>query len=64
MYHTPAHGHGQTETGSTASDVGRGDRSADGREPPLLSAAEFLREHGFDDFTACASFYAETMGPT
>src|SRR4029453_1312467 len=37
---TLAHGHGHTETGSTASDVGRGDRSADGREPPFLSAAE------------------------
>jgi len=25
---------------------------------------QFLREHGFDDFTEaqCASFYAETMG--
>ena len=49
LYYTLAHGHGQTATGSTASDVGRGDRSADGREPPLRRRGELLRA------TVCAS---------
>jgi hypothetical protein len=65
LYYTLAHGHGQTETGSTASGEGRDDRSADGREPPFYRRLnQFLCEHGFDDFTEaqCASFYAETMG--
>ncbi len=65
LYYTLAHGHGQTDTGSTASDVGRGNRSADGPALPFYRRLnQFLGEHGFDDFTEeqCASFYAETLG--